>query len=163
MGDIKRKRKKYGRPRVLYDKARIEQENEIVRKYGLKNKKSIWKADARVSILRKRAKLLIPRPEEEKKEFFERLNKLGFKVSIIADVLALTKEDWLNRRLQTIVFRKGLSKTIKEARQLIVHKQILVDGKAVNTPSYMVTTDSEENITLKTKPKSKQKEGEQNE
>ena len=44
MGDIKRRRKNFSRPKKLFDRARIDEENVIVKKYGLKNKKEIWKA-----------------------------------------------------------------------------------------------------------------------
>jgi len=149
MGDIKRKKKNYSRPKKPYDKPRIEEENTIVEKYGLKNKTEIWKADSKVSTIRRQAKNLIPESDEKKQVFFERLNKLGFKVASIADVLALTKEDLLNRRLQTFVFNKHLAKSLKQARQLIVHKQVSINGKMVNTPSYTVTTELENKISLK--------------
>lgn len=149
MGDIKRKRRQYSKPRKLYDKPRIEEENGIVQAYGLKNKREIWKADAKVSDLRRRAKILISKSDAEKKEFFAKLNKMGFKIENISDVLALKTENWLDRRLQTLVAQKGFSTTPKQARQLITHKYILVDGKAVGAPSFFVTTDLENKIQLK--------------
>ena len=54
------------------------------------------------------------------------------------DVLLLTVEDILRRRLQTIVFEKGLAKTIYQARQFVVHGHIQVGGKKINAPSYIV-------------------------
>lgn len=149
MGDIKRKRRLYSRPRKLYDKTRIDEENKIVEKYGLKNKREIWKAKSKIADLRKRAKLLIPMSDEEKAKFFAKLNKMGFKIGNISDVLALTPENWLERRLQTFVFMKGLAKTPKQARQLIVHKYVLVSGEAVGAPSFFVTTDLENKIQIK--------------
>jgi small subunit ribosomal protein S4 len=149
MGDVRRKHNLHSRPRKRFDSARIGSENDIVKKYGLKNKKEIWKASARVSELRNRAKKLIPRSEEEKKEFFTRLQALGLQIKEISDVLALTTEAVLDRRLQTIVFKKGFSKTVLEARQLITHKNIFVDGRIVNIPSFVVTKDLESKISLK--------------
>ncbi len=148
MGDIKKKRKTYTTPMQLYDKERIEEENKIVSKYGLKNKKEIWKVESRLAQFRRRAKNLIPKEEELKKEFFEKLNKLGLKVSSTADVLGLTKEDLLDRRLQTLVFKKGFASSVKQARQLIVHKHIRVGGVIVNAPSFWVTTQLENKIEL---------------
>jgi len=75
-----RKHKKYSRPRKLYDKVRISEENSLREKYGLKNKREIWKADAAIARIRNRAKLLITKPDEEKKSFIEKLQKQGFKV-----------------------------------------------------------------------------------
>jgi small subunit ribosomal protein S4 len=159
MGDIKRKQKKFSRPKQLFDRARIDEENLAVKKYGLKNKREIWKAESQISRLRRRAKKLIPKTDEEKKEFFEQLKRKGFKVNEIADVLGLTKEDWLDRRLQSVVANKKLANTPKQARQLIVHKKILVDGKVVNKPSFFVSADLESKISVKTqKPKPKKEE-----
>lgn len=149
MGDIKRKQNLFSRPRQLFNRARIDEENVLVTKYGLKNKKEIWKAEAQISKLRKRAKSLIPQSEKEKKVFLEKLSKMGLKAADISEVLGLTKENWLDRRLQTFVVEKGLAKSPREARQLIVHKKVLVDGAIVNTPSFFVTTLMERKITLK--------------
>jgi small subunit ribosomal protein S4 len=156
MGDIKRKKNLFSRPRQLFNRARIDEEDALVIKYGLKNKKEIWKAEAQVSKLRKRAKSLIPQTDKEKKVFLEKLNKMGLKASDISDVLGLTKENWLDRRLQTFVVKNHLAKSPREARQLIVHKKVLVDGAVVNTPSFFVTTLVEKKITLKPQ-KEKQK------
>ena len=155
----KRKQNIYSKPRRLYDKERIEEENQLVEKYGLKNKKEIWKAEARIKRIRNMAKELITKSEEEKKQFIDRLKKKGFLVESLADVLALNKEDWLKRRLQTIVFEKKLAKTPKQARQFVVHKHVLINKRIINVPSYIVDLNEESgiklNIILKEKPKSK--------
>jgi len=135
--------KNYSRPRKPFDKTRIEEENVIREKYGLKNKLEIWKADAAILRIRNLAKKLITGSDEDKKAFVERLQKKGFKVEKIADALALNKEDWLNRRLQTIVFLKGLSNTPKQSRQMIVHKHVFVGNRIVNIPSYQVSSEEE--------------------
>ncbi len=149
MGDIKRKRKMYARPRQLFNRERIDAENVIVKQYGLKNKREIWKAKSIVATFRKRAKNLISSNAEEQQAFFDKLNKLGFITASTSDALALTEKDLLDRRLQTIVHKKGLSATAKQARQLIVHKYVLVDGAAVSAPSFWVTKELESKITLK--------------
>jgi len=151
MGDIKRKHKKFSRPRKMFDKPRIEAENEIVKKYGLKNKKEIWKAKAEVSKIRRRAKALIGADAEKKTELFEKLNREGFDVKDISEVLALTEENLLDKRLQTFVFKKKLANTPKQARQMIVHKHIFVDGKIVNIPSFHVMKEFENKISAKSK------------
>jgi small subunit ribosomal protein S4 len=149
MGDIRRKHNLYSRPKKAFDGARILQEGKIVKNYGLKNKKEIWKAIAKVGDMRTKAKKLIPKTEEEKKLFIGRLNAMGLEVKTISDVLALTVEDILNRRLQTILFRKNLAQTAKGARQLIVHKNVFVDGKITNVPSFWITKELENKISLK--------------
>ena len=62
------------------------------------------------------------------------------------DVLSLTVEDLLKRRLQTIVFEKGFAKTIYQARQFIVHGHIQVVGKKIDAPSYIVKKEEEDFI-----------------
>ena len=149
MGDIKRKQKLFSRPKKLYDRARMDEENVLVKRYGLKNKREIWKAKTAVSKLRRRAKGLIGKDIEEQQGFFDKLSKEGFIIQDISDVLALTEENLFERRLQTILFKKGMANTVKQARQLIVHKNVLVDGNVVNIPSFVVTRELENKITLK--------------
>ena len=151
MGDIKRKRKLFNRPKKLFDRARMDEENVLIQRYGLKNKREIWKAKTAVSKLRRRAKTLIGADMEEQQKFFDKLNKVGMKVTDVSDVLALTEENVFERRLQTMLVRKKLATTVKGARQLIVHKNVLVDGKIVNIPSFVVTLDLEGKIALKEK------------
>lgn len=155
----KRKRKKYSKPRKSFDKPRILEEGGLIKKYGLKNKKEIWKADAVISRIRNFAKQLITKSDEEKKAFVERLRKKGFQIKSIADALALNKEDWLKRRLQTIVHVKKLANTPRQARQFVVHKHINVGNRTINIPSYHVDLEEEPkirlNLALKTEVKEK--------
>ncbi len=153
MGDIKRKSRKFRRPKKLFDKQRIEDENKIVERFGLKNKREIWKANAEISKIRRRAKSLIPKSDEDKKEFFDKLKRQGFKAEDISDVLGFTVQDWLDRRLQTFVLKKGLATTAKGARQLIVHKKIAVNGRRVNKPSFFIMKNLENKIELILKEK----------
>jgi len=160
MGDIKRKRKLFSRPKKLFDRARMDEENILVKRYGLKNKREIWKAKTAVSKLRRRAKTLIGADMKEQQKFFDKLNKVGMNVTDVSDVLALTEENLFERRLQTMLFKKKLANTVKGARQLIVHKNVLVDGKVVNIPSFVVTLDLEDKLALKEKKVKVKKEEE---
>lgn len=45
----------------------------------------------------------------------------------------------LERRLDNVVFRMGFARTRKEARQVVGHKHVLVNGKCVNIPSYLIS------------------------
>ena len=146
---MKRKHKIYSRPKRPFEKSRIEEEGKIVDEFGLKNKREIWKAEAKVKIIREKAKKLISATPDEQKILFEKLKKIGLKVTNLADVLSLDKRDYLNRRLQTIVAAKKLAPTIKSARQMIVHQKIFVDDKIVNVPSYIVPVELENKITAK--------------
>ena len=152
-----RKRKRFSKPRKKFDKARIEEENGLIKRYGLKSKREIWKADAAIARIRKQAKKLITAGQEEQGKLIEKLNKSGFNAKTIADVLGLSKEDWLKRRLQSILIEKNLAKP-KEARQLIAHKHIRIEGKVVNIPGYIVRVEEENKIEVRKKAKSLKKE-----
>ncbi len=151
MGGIKKKRKMFSRPKKLFDRTRMDEENILVKKYGLKNKREIWKVKSVVSGIRRRAKGLIGQDGDKQRMFFDKLNKMGINVMDISDILALTEESIFSRRLQTFVVRKKLATTMRGARQLIVHKNVLVDKKIVNIPSFLVTLDLENKISLKEK------------
>jgi small subunit ribosomal protein S4 len=143
-----RKHKLFRRPKQIFDTVRIKEEDAIVAKYGLKNKREIWKAKAKLDKIREKAKKLIDASIEDQEKFLGNLVKEGFKVKDSLDILALTEEDILSRRLQTIVFKLGLAHTPKEARQLITHKKVSVNGKVVNIPSYPVKVNEENKISL---------------
>src|SRR3989344_1090464 len=150
-----RKKNRFSWPRKLYDKNRISSENSLVEQYGLKNKREIWKAEAKVKYFRNRAKFLITSDSEEQNKFFAKLNEIGLPVKTIADVLALNKEDILRRRLSTIVWKKQLTNTAKQARQMIVHRKVAVGGKIVDVPSFIVPIDEEATIFVKKSPVAK--------
>jgi len=148
---MKRKHKTYSKPKRPFDKARIDEEAIIKKDYGLKNKKEIWKADSQIKSIREKAKKLIGADATEQQALFDRLKKVGLDVNSISDVLSLDKKDFLNRRLQTILVKKKLATTSKSARQLITHRKVLVEGKVINSPSYIVPVHLEDKITLKKK------------
>ena len=150
-----RKRKLYQRPMKLYQKSRIEEENVLLKKYGLKNKKEVWKTLAKINYFRKRAKVLTKKPLEEQTVFFNYLISLGLEIKSTADVLDLEVEDLLKRRLSSVVVTKGLAHTPKQARQMIVHKNIIVGDNVINVPSYIVPISLESEIKIKHKIKSK--------
>ena len=148
---MKRKHKLYSNPKRPFDKKRIDEEKEIKEEFGLKNKKEIWKAEAKVKLIRKKARNLIKSSPEQKKRLFDQLNKIGLKADSLTDAFAINIKSYLERRLQTVVFKKRFANTIKEARQKIVHKKVLIDGKVINKPSYIVPIKLEDKITLKEK------------
>lgn len=61
----------------------------------------------------------------------------------------------LETRLDNVIFRMGLARTRKEARQIVDHKHVLVNGKCVNIPSYLVKAG--DTIEIKEKVKSAQR------
>ncbi len=152
MGDPKKQRKKYETPRFPWRTDILQEELKLLGQYGLRNKHELWRHETTLSNFRGIARSLIGRPVEERKkmeeELLAHLKKLGVlpETAVLDDVLDLTKEDLLERRLQTIAFRKGLSKTIHQARQLITHGHVAVGNKRVTVPSYIVTKEEETQI-----------------
>ena len=155
---MKRKHKLYSRPKRPFEKTRIDEEVQIKEKFVLKNKKEIWRAGAKIKDFREKAKKLISADQKDQQALFLKLQKVGLNVKSIADILALEKEDYLDRRLQTIVYKKNLVSTVKAARQVITHKKVLVDGQAVDSPSYIVPTKLENKISIRRQKKKAKKE-----
>ena len=155
MGDPKFPKKKYATPRHPWEKERIDSEKEIVVKYGLKNKRELWKSQAMLDSFRSQARKLQAKLRTEdrfsQKQFQELIKRLS-RYSILGqnasldDILSLSIDDILQRRLQTIVFRKNLARTPKQARQLITHGHVEFDGRRVNVPGIMVEGSKEESI-----------------
>lgn len=161
MAGIRRQKKLYSRPMKPYDSERIREENSVSKKYGLKNKREIWKAEAKVTRLRGLAKKLITAPLEEQEKFISKLIEMGFlnpESNKIDSVLEMKKEDYLNRRLQTVVYKKGIAKSLKHARQLVTHKYIRVGNRVINIPSYIVNVGEEKAVSVvASKPKGEAK------
>lgn len=154
-----RKKKQYSRPRRLYESGRIAEENILVKKYALKSKREIWKTLAKINYFRNRAMALAKESAEEQEILIRKLQAIGLSVKSIADILGLKVEDVLKRRLPSVVHAQKLATTAKQARQMITHKLILVGGKVVSSPSYLVPVALEKEITVKLKNrKSKAKE-----
>lgn len=152
MGDPKKQRKKFSKPSHPWQKERISIEKGILGQYGLRRKYEIWKMDSMLKNFLHRAKTIIgertTQSELEKKQLLERLYLLGLlkKDSKIEDVLNLTLKNILERRLQTLVFRKNIAKTMPESRQFITHEHISVDNRKITSPSYLVSIKEEPNI-----------------
>lgn len=152
MGDPKKQRKKYETPRFPWRTSILQEELKLLGQYGLRNKHELWRHETMLSKFRSIARSLIGKPPEERgkmeKELLTRLKRLGVlpETAVLDDILDLTVEDILERRLQTIVFRKGLSKTIHQARQLITHGHIAIGNQRVTVPSYMVAREEENQI-----------------
>ncbi|KYK31841.1 MAG: 30S ribosomal protein S4 [Theionarchaea archaeon] len=152
MGDPRKQRKSYETPSHPWRKDRIDKEKELLRKYGLKNKKDIWKAESRLRRIRRLARTLLgshtEQARQEEKKLIAKLQKLGLLKgeADLDSVLGLSIEDILERRLQSLVQRKGLARSPKHARQLVVHGHIRVGGRRVKSPSFLVPVEQEETI-----------------
>ncbi|MCW1293930.1 MAG: 30S ribosomal protein S4 [Candidatus Parvarchaeota archaeon] len=153
MGTSKRQTNKFNPPTKLWDKSRIDRDKLLRKKYGFKNKRELWKEESFLRNIRKRARDIIASKAmkvetEDERIFIDTLSKLGLvgKDATEDTVLELGIENILERRLQTIVFKKGLARSIKEARQMITHSHIAIGGKVVSAPSMLVKKEDEDKI-----------------
>lgn len=149
---MRRQKKQYQKPGHPWQGERITEEKGITGRYGLKNKKEIWRAQSKLRNWRQQARDLVSLPEAERKvaqkPLFNRLIKLGLltEKSSIDDILSLTVDSVLGLRLQTAVHRLNLAATVKQARQFITHGKIEVNGKLVTSPSFEIKSDDK--VTL---------------
>ncbi|MBM3200416.1 30S ribosomal protein S4 [Candidatus Woesearchaeota archaeon] len=149
MGAPKHLRRKYSTPSHPWQKERIEKEKELLKEYGLKNKKEIWRMDSILRRFKQQAKSLIARTDaqskKEEKQLIIKLTKLNLvtESAKMDDILGLDIKDIMGRRLQTQVFSKGMARSTKQARQFIVHGHVMVGDKKVTVPSYLVKQDEE--------------------
>ncbi len=152
-----KKRKSYDTPNHPWQAARMASEVELVKKYGLRNKKELWKAHSILRRYRADARRLLAESAESelsghsKTEADQILSKL-IRYSILKtdsnvdDILGLATESVLERRLQTIVHRLGLARTPKQARQFITHGHISIEGQKVTVPSMLISKENEMKI-----------------
>jgi small subunit ribosomal protein S4 len=149
MGDPRKQRKKYETPRFPWRTDILQSELRMLGQYGLRNKRELWRHKTELSRFREIARSLLGTPAEERKkmekQLLDRLNRLGVlpETAVLDDVLDLSLESILERRLQTVVYSKGLAKSIYQARQLINHGHIAIEGKRIPSPSYLVLRNEE--------------------
>ncbi|SEO69998.1 small subunit ribosomal protein S4 [Halogranum amylolyticum] len=149
--------KSYETPNHPFQGERIAQEADLLGRYGLKNKKELWKAQSQLRDFRREARRLlgeaqgdIDLAEQEGSEFVARLRRLGIlgEEDDISAVLSLDVTDLLERRLQTVAYRKGLANTPNQARQFISHGHVTVDGARVTVPSKKVEVSEEDTVSF---------------
>jgi small subunit ribosomal protein S4 len=152
MGDPRAITKKFDKPKHPWKSDRLEEERRILREYGLKNKRELWRVETTLRGYRRQARALLAKMTEqakvEEEQLLEKLKRLNMVKddATLDDVLALKIENLLDRRLQSMVHKKGLANTQKQARQFIVHGHITVNGVKVTAPGYTVRKDEEDKI-----------------
>jgi small subunit ribosomal protein S4 len=154
LGDPKKQRKTYSTPRNPWRGDQLSQELFLLGTYGLRNKKELWKAQSELSRVRKQARLLLAAGPNAaslgQREFVERLVKMGVipEGGGLDDVLGLSLEALLDRRLQSIVAKRGIAKTPHQARQYIVHGHIAIGNRRIRVPSYSVSRTEEGSVAV---------------
>lgn len=154
MGDPKKARKQYSRPRSPWHADQLAQELYLLGTFGLRNKRELWKAQTQLSSVRKQARTLLAATENvrfrEERKLLDSLKRRGLigETATLDDILSLTVEDVLARRLQSILFKKGVALSPLHSRQLIVHGHVEVGGRVITVPGYEVSGRDEGAIAL---------------
>ncbi len=153
MGDPKKMKKHYESPKRPWEKARLEEERKIVTEYGIRRKKEIRRLETIIRDLRRRArKLIATKDEKESKLLIEKVLKIGLLAKskpALEDILGIELKDILERRLQTLILKKGFANTVKQARQFITHGHITLNGQKIISPNYIVAVEEEAGIMFR--------------
>ena len=152
--------KSYETPRHPWQEARMAAEVQLVKAYGLRNKREVWKAASMLRMYRSEARKLLAsaansqerelegHEKTQSEEILSKLIRYGIikPDSNIDDILSLKTENILERRLQTQVLRLGLARTVIQARQFITHGHIAVNGRKATIPGMLISKDDEMRI-----------------
>ena len=150
-------RKTSKNPKKPFDKDRLMNELRIVGTYGLRNKREVWRTQFTLAKLRKAARQLLTLPADDARRQFEgdavirRIVKLGLlkeNERKLDYVLGLTINQFMERRLQTLVAQRKLADSVHHARVLIRQRHIAIGKQLVNIPSFMVRVSSEQHISI---------------
>merc|ERR1711907_26377 len=142
-------------PRRPFEKERLDAELKLIGQYGLKNKREIWRVRLALAKIRATARTLLTKDDKDPSRIFEgqALMRRMIRYGILDEdkqrldyVLGLKIENFMERRLQTLVFKRGLAKSIHHARVLIRQRPIRVGRQIVNVPSFMVRVESQPHI-----------------
>lgn len=128
---------------------------QVIGKYGLKSKREVWRVQMTLAKIRKAARELLTLEPLDPRRIFEgaALLKRMFKFGLLNEgenkldyVLGLTTARFMDRRLQTVVYKKGFARSVHHARIMIRQRHIRVGKSLVNVPSFLVQVDSEKDI-----------------
>jgi len=145
----------FRKPKRPFEKERLESEMKIVGQYGLKNKREVWRVQWALTKIRAAAGSLLTLDEKDERRIFEgeallrRMTRLGLlneSEKKLDYALGLTLAKFMERRLQTKVFKLQIARSMHHARVLIRQRHIRVGKQICNVPSFLVRVDSEKHI-----------------
>ena len=158
MGEPKFSRPRTQTPTHPWKQARIDEEHDLKERYGLKKvggMREIWREKSALRRHRNQAMKLIGRVDsteghyaKEKEQLLDSLTKKGLLQTgaDVGDVLEINVEHMLSRRLQSVVYYKGLAPSMRAARNLIVHGHICIGDQRMTVPGYHVLKEEEDSL-----------------
>ena len=158
MGEPKFSRSRTQTPTHPWKQARIDEEHDLKERYGLKKvggMREIWREKSALRRHRNQAMKLIGRVDsteghyaKEKEQLLNSLTKKGLLQTgaDVGDVLEINVEHMLSRRLQSVVYYKGLAPSMRAARNLIVHGHICIGDQRMTVPGYHVLKEEEDSL-----------------
>ena len=158
MGEPKFSRPRTQTPTHPWKQARIDEEHDLKERYGLKKvggMREIWREKSALRRHRDQAMKLIGRVDsteghyaKEKEQLLNSLTKKGLLQTgaDVGDVLEINVEHMLSRRLQSVVYYKGLAPSMRAARNLIVHGHICIGDQRMTVPGYHVLKEEEDSL-----------------
>ena len=158
MGEPKFSRPRTQTPTHHRKQARIDEEHDLKERYGLKKvggMREIWREKSTLRRHRNQAMKLIGRVDsteghyaKEKEQLLNSLTKKGLLQTgaDVGDVLEINVEHMLSRRLQSVVYYKGLAPSMRAARNLIVHGHICIGDQRMTVPGYHVLKEEEDSL-----------------
>lgn len=154
MGDPRKSRKTFSRPRKIWTSDQLSAELYVIGSYGLRNKRELWKAQTEVASFRNQARALLALPAEDRRQreikLLKYLGRLGLidETAALDDILNLKIEHLLERRLQTMIMRKVNTKSPYAARQIVVHGHVSIGDRFVNLPGHIVRKEEEDRLLV---------------
>ena len=158
MGEPKFSRPRTQTPTHPWKQARIDEEHDLKERYGLKKvggMREIWREKSALRRHRNQAMKLIGRVDsteghyaKEKEQLLDSLTNKGLLQTgaDVGDVLEINVEHMLSRRLQSVVYYKGLAPSMRAARNLIVHGHICIGDQRMTVPGYHVLKEEEDSL-----------------
>ena len=158
MGEPKFSRPRTQTPTHPWKQARIDEEHDLKDRFGLKKvggMREIWREKSSLRRHRNQAMKLIGRVDsseghyaKEKEQLLGSLTRKGLLQTgaDIGDVLEIYVEHMLSRRLQSVVYYKGLAPSMRAARNLIVHGHICIGEQRMTVPGYHVIKEEEDSL-----------------
>jgi len=158
MGHPRKYHKSYSTPRHPWQSEKLASEAELVKTYGLRNKREVWTIENTLRKYRRTARRLLAESaakgtlsghtKRERDQLILMLQRIGILKgdTDLDDILSLEIGDILERRLQTQVYRQGLAHSMRQARQFITHGHTAISGHKVTVPSYAVSKADEMRI-----------------